>query len=63
MLLFKMLKYKVYIDYWTKNNNLFDYNISGYNYVVDIIEHFSRWIWSYPIKNKTGEEKKHCLKN
>ena len=26
---------------------------SNYNYVLDIIDHFSKWLFSYPLKEKT----------
>ena len=29
---------------------------SNYNYVLDIIDHFSKWLFSYPLKEKTGKE-------
>ena len=31
---------------------------SNYKYVVSIIDHFSKWIWSYAIKEKTAHD---CL--
>ena len=34
-----------------------------YKYVLDIIEHFSKWIWSYPIKFKDAHNALICLKN
>lgn len=24
--------------------------ITDYKYVLDIVDHFSKWIWSYPLK-------------
>ena len=28
----------------------------AYKYIMDIIDHFSKWMWSYPMKEKTAEE-------
>ena len=30
--------------------------ITNYKYVLDIIGHFSKWMWAFPVKNKTKEE-------
>ena len=38
-------------------------NICEYKYVIDIVDHFSKWIWSYPVKTKTGDEALKCLKS
>ena len=38
-------------------------NICEYKYVIDIVDHFSKWIWSYPVKSKTSEEALKCLKS
>ena len=35
-------------------------NVSDYNYVLDIIDHFSKWYYGYLLKAKTAEE---VLKN
>ena len=35
---------------------------SGYNYVLDILDHFSKWIFSYGLKEKTGFEVLICLR-
>ena len=34
---------------------------SNYKYVVRIIDHFSKWIWSYEIKEKTAHDCLLCL--
>lgn len=36
-------------------------DITGYKYIASIINHFSKWIWSYAIKAKTGQECLKCL--
>ena len=30
--------------------------ITHYKYIIEIVDHFSKWIWSYPLINKTGIE-------
>ena len=31
-------------------------NKVSYIYVMDIMDHFSKWMWSYPMKEKTANE-------
>ena len=38
-------------------------NFIPYNFVMDIIDHFSKWIWSYPLIHKNATESLKCLKN
>ena len=49
------------IDLWYLPKDIT--KVISYNYVIDIIDHFSKWIWSYTIINKTAEESLCCLKN
>ena len=30
---------------------------------MDIIDHFSKWMWSYPMKEKTAQEAVRCIKS
>lgn len=34
-----------------------------YKYIMDIIDHFSKWIWAYPLKSKTTFHSLQTLKN
>ena len=35
---------------------------TDFKYVIDIVDHFSKWLWSYPVKNKTAVEALTCFK-
>ena len=32
------------------------YSISGYNYILDVIDNFFKWYQGYALKTKTGDE-------
>ena len=36
---------------------------TDYKYIMDIIDHFSKWIWAYPLKSKTAYYSLQTLKN
>ena len=36
---------------------------TSYKYIASIIDHFSKWMWSYCLKSKTGRECLLCLMN
>ena len=46
--------YRYVADLWYLNSEIAKY--SGYKYVLDIIDHFSKWYGGYLLKNKTAEE-------
>ena len=50
--------YRYVADLWYLNQELKD--VTDYNYVLDIIAHFSKWYYGYLLKTKTAEE---VLKN
>ena len=29
---------------------------SGYSYILDVIDHFSKWLYSFPLKEKAAKE-------
>jgi transposase InsO family protein len=31
--------------------------------VIDIIDHFTRYLWSYPVKNNNAQNALYCIKN
>ena len=35
----------------------------AYKYIMDIIDNFSKWMWSYPMKEKTAIEAVKCIKS
>jgi hypothetical protein len=35
---------------------------TGFNYIVSIIDQFTKWLWCFPIKEKTGEVCLLCFK-
>jgi hypothetical protein len=35
----------------------------AYKNIMDIIDHFSKWMWSYPLKEKTAFEAVKCIKS
>ena len=35
---------------------------TDFKYVIDIVDHFSKWLWSCPVKNKTAVEAMTCFK-
>ena len=38
------------------------YKDSGFKYVLSIIDHFSKWLWSYPLQDKSGTSCLMCFK-
>lgn len=52
--------YEYQIDLWYLTNDII--SVTEYRYIVDIIDHFSKWLWSYPIHEKTAFQCLICLK-
>ena len=48
------------MDLWYLPKDMLPY--TDYKYVMDIVDHFSKWIWSYPLKNKDAYNSLQCLK-
>ena len=48
------------MDLWYLPNDIVE--ITKYKYVIDIIDVFSKWIWSYPVYDKTAASALRCLK-
>jgi len=46
--------YQYQMDIWYLDDDIAQ--ISGFNYILDIIDVFSKWVFSYPLVKKTGEE-------
>ena len=46
--------YRYVADLWYLNQDIRD--ITDYNYVLDIIDHFSKWYYGYLLKTKEAEE-------
>lgn len=46
--------YRYVADLWYLNNSIQEN--SGYKYVIDIIDHFSKWYGGYLLKTKSAEE-------
>ena len=46
--------YRYVADIWYLNSDIRD--ITDYNYVLDIIDHFSKWYYGYLLKTKEAEE-------
>ena len=44
--------YRYVADIWYLNQELRD--VTDYNYVLDIIDHFSKWYYGYLLKTKTS---------
>ena len=42
------------MDLWYLPKDIAAY--TGYNYILDIIDHFSKWLYSYTLKSKNGNE-------
>lgn len=40
----------IYTDVWTSPV----YSIDGYKYYVVFVDHFTRYVWLYPLKKKIG---------
>ena len=49
------------IDLWYLPKDIAE--ASNYNYIVYIIDHFLKWVWSYQIINKTANESLLYFKN
>lgn len=47
-------------DSWKLNNELI--KISGYKWVMDVIDYFSKYIISYPLKKNNAENTLECIK-
>ena len=52
--------YEYQIDLWYLSDDII--METEYKYIVDIIDHFSKWLWSYPINEKTAFQCLLCLK-
>ena len=48
------------IDGWKLHKTLAEK--TGYNWVVDIIDHFSKFLMSYPVKNNDAKSTLNCMK-
>lgn len=48
------------MDLWYLPPDMLKY--TDFKYVFDIVDHFSKWLWSYPVKNKTAVEAMTCFK-
>ena len=48
-------------DLWELEKNLV--KITGYKFILEIVDHFSKWMWCYPLINKEGEIVLKKLKN
>ena len=40
------------MELWYLPNDLVE--ATNYKYIIDIVDIFSKWIWSYPVYNKTS---------
>ena len=36
--------------------------VTNYKFVIDIIDHFSKWVWSYPVYEKNAIITLQCFK-
>ena len=46
--------YRYVADLWNLPNDIAEN--SEYKYILDIVDHFSKWYYGYPLKSKTAEE-------
>ena len=46
-------KIRYVIDGWKLHKIIF--NRTGFSWVVDIVDHFSKFLWSYPIETNTAQ--------
>ena len=53
-------KERYVIDGWKLHEDLAD--ISGYKWVIDIIDHFSKYMMSFPVVNNNAENALNCFK-
>ena len=51
--------YRYICDLWYLSNDVA--TMSGYNYILDIIDHFTKWYQGYCLINKTSEEVLSCI--
>ena len=51
---------RVVIDEWELDNKLKE--ITGYSWVIDMIDHFSKFLISIPVKNNNSQNIEICLK-
>ena len=49
------------IDGWKLPKHLVE--ITGYEWVIDVIDHFTKYLWSYPVKNNNAQNALYCIKN
>ena len=49
------------IDGWRLPKNLAE--ITGDEWVIDIIDHFTKYLWSYPVKDNNAQNALYCIKN
>ena len=49
------------IDGWRLPKHLAE--ITGYEWVIDIIDHFTKYLWSYPVKDNNAQNALYCIKN
>ena len=53
-------KFRIEMDLWYLDDDIA--RISKYNYVLDILDHFSKWVFSYPLITKNANEILICLR-
>ena len=46
--------YRLEIDLWYLSEDIAE--LTGYNYILDIIDVFSKWMWSYPLIHRDSQE-------
>ena len=51
---------RVVIDGWELDKDL--KTLTGYSHVIDIIDHFSKYLLSIPVKNNNAQNILYCLK-
>ena len=49
------------IDGWKHPNSLAE--LSGYTLVIDVIDHFTKYLWSYPVKNNDSNNALNSIKS
>ena len=54
-------RYEIQLDIWYLPPDI--KLETDYKFVLDIVDHFSKWIWSYPLKTKRAEDTLRCLKS
>ena len=52
---------RVVVDGWELDNQLKE--ITGYSWVIDMVDHFSKFLISVPVKNNDSKNIEICLKS